>query len=175
LSGNNYVCRNCEKDFYRSKSEIARGRTKFCSTNCSGIAFRDEKSPNWKGGRFINESGYVRVKRGRKYPYEHRLVMEESLGRKLSLNEDVHHIDGNKLNNSLNNLEILSKSEHTKLHGSKGEENNFAKLTNEEVLEVRRLANQGKSNTGIAKLFSIHHSNVRLIVKRKTWKHLLTP
>ena len=47
----------------------------------------------------------------------HREVMEEHLGRKLERWEEVHHIDENRLNNDISNLEVLSKSEHAKLHG----------------------------------------------------------
>jgi len=47
---------------------------------------------------------------------EHRLIMENFLGRKLEFNEVVHHIDGNGKNNSLSNLKIMSRKEHSKLH-----------------------------------------------------------
>lgn len=53
-------------------------------------------------------------KRGR--IYEHRLVMEECLGRPLNPTEIIHHIDENKTNNSLSNLAILSRRDHTRLH-----------------------------------------------------------
>lgn len=48
---------------------------------------------------------------------EHRLIAEEKLGRRLSKNEIVHHIDEDKSNNHPDNLEVLtSRSEHAKLH-----------------------------------------------------------
>lgn len=78
------------------------------------------KHYRWKGGFWINKSGYkiLEIKRnGKRYRIrEHRLVMEEYLGRKLTVKEDVHHKDGNKLNNEISNLELMSKSEHSKLH-----------------------------------------------------------
>jgi len=46
----------------------------------------------------------------------HRLIAEQALGRKLTPGEIVHHKDENKLNNNLNNLEILSRSDHMKIH-----------------------------------------------------------
>lgn len=50
---------------------------------------------------------------------EHRYVMENYLGRPLTSNEIVHHIDENKENNSIENLKVLSPSEHSRLHGNK--------------------------------------------------------
>lgn len=48
--------------------------------------------------------------------YLHRHLMSIKLGRWLTPEEIVHHIDGNKSNNSLHNLEVLSKKEHAHLH-----------------------------------------------------------
>lgn len=47
---------------------------------------------------------------------EHRHIVEKQLGRKLNRNEVVHHIDGNKLNNSVDNLEVMSLAEHARQH-----------------------------------------------------------
>lgn len=46
----------------------------------------------------------------------HRHIMEVFLGRKLTRNEIVHHKDGNPLNNDISNLELLSRSEHSRYH-----------------------------------------------------------
>ena len=47
---------------------------------------------------------------------EHRHIMEEKLGRKLLPTEVVHQIDGNKLNNDPDNLQIMTRAEHARLH-----------------------------------------------------------
>jgi hypothetical protein len=48
--------------------------------------------------------------------HEHRKVMEEIVGRPLTFNEVVHHKDGNHLNNDPSNLEVMTRSEHTRHH-----------------------------------------------------------
>jgi hypothetical protein len=55
------------------------------------------------------------------YPL-HRVIAENKIGRLLSTTEDVHHIDGDKMNNSPENLEVLSKSEHAKKHAKRLED-----------------------------------------------------
>lgn len=54
-----------------------------------------------------------------KYAYVHRIIMENYLGRKLDTCEVVHHCNGNSLDNRLENLELMLRSEHTKGHLSK--------------------------------------------------------
>lgn len=46
----------------------------------------------------------------------HRHIMEEHLGRKLSYNEVVHHINGNKRDNRIENLMVMTRAEHSRLH-----------------------------------------------------------
>lgn len=84
---------------------------------------RNEKSSCFTGGRNICSNGYVEIivpghpaTNVRGYVYEHRIVAEKKLGRYLLSNEVVHHIDGNKTNNSPNNLIVLSNEDHATLH-----------------------------------------------------------
>jgi hypothetical protein len=55
------------------------------------------------------------IKRG-KYIPTHRKVMEDYIGRNLSIFEIVHHKDGDKLNNNIENLQIVSREKHCELH-----------------------------------------------------------
>ena len=79
------------------------------------------KHKGWKGGRRIDKDGYVLIycpdhpsaNGRRKTVREHRLVMEQHLGRFLLPTEVVHHKDENKLNNDISNLELFStNAEH---------------------------------------------------------------
>lgn len=81
-----------------------------------------ERHWNWNGGFKLQKSGsgkktYKRIKVGSKYVAEHRYVMEQHLGRKLKINELVHHIDHDGLNNDISNLKVMTQHQHNKEHG----------------------------------------------------------
>jgi len=83
---------------------------------------RGPLSPRWKGGRKVRKDGYVLVAPpgGGEYALEHRVVMEEILGRPLRGEEVVHHKDGNPSNNAPDNLELFaSQADHIRYgHGA---------------------------------------------------------
>lgn len=54
------------------------------------------------------------------YVLMHRVVMENFLGRLLEKNEVVHHLDGNKHNNSIENLQVMDSKDHNRMHSSIG-------------------------------------------------------
>lgn len=54
------------------------------------------------------------------YVLAHRIIMENHLSRLLNSNEVVHHKNGNKKDNNISNLELMTHSEHSKMHASNG-------------------------------------------------------
>jgi hypothetical protein len=114
------TCVICGKQFYCYPSLI--NKYKCCSIECSykyrKQTYRGEKSPAWRGGK-MKLAGYVYVKKedhplahSDGYVAEHRLVMENVLGRYLSQYEDVHHINGVKDDNREENLMIVLHNDH---------------------------------------------------------------
>ena len=88
------------------------------------IAFAGNKNPLWKNGVSGNGTGYIRIlkpehlyasKRG--HVFQHRLVMEEFLGRFLTKEEEVHHINGIRDDNCIENLMLFENHfKHMQYH-----------------------------------------------------------
>lgn len=109
------VCKACGVEFRTNPAYVRRtpGRNRFCSVPCfTEYIGRIRPSDN------LDSHGYrpMRGSVGRRLR-EHRYIMEQHLGRRLDRKEHVHHVDGDKTNNSLSNLQVLSESDHHKLHG----------------------------------------------------------
>lgn len=69
-----------------------------------------------KNGSGTIIKGYIIMKFKGTNCMAHRLIMEKHIKRKLKKSEIVHHINENKLDNRIENLQIMSKSEHNKHH-----------------------------------------------------------
>ena len=127
------VCRECGKEFEPSSRHLRcpacrsrdvclcgapkQGKSAVCSA-CRSVA--GASNGHWKGGRTRHKAGYVmawapghpRAGQGQ-YVFEHILVMEQLLGRYLLPGESVHHRNGVKDDNRLENLELWTRPQPT--------------------------------------------------------------
>jgi hypothetical protein len=91
----------------------------------------------------------------------------------------VNHKNGIKTDNNINNLEWMNNSENVKhavdtglLKNPSGEEHGSCKYTNEDILKMRDLYSNGKTQVEIGKIMNMPRARVWEIVHRKTWKHI---
>lgn len=79
-------------------------------------------NPNFAGGKYVDDKGYVRIlmpdhpRNIKGYVYEHRLLMEQYIGRYLMPWETVHHINEIKTDNRIENFFLCTHKEHSALH-----------------------------------------------------------
>lgn len=126
---------------------------------------------------------------GKKRIFVHQLVAAAFIGLRPQGSE-VNHIDGNKWNNRLTNLEYLTKTEHgkhriTSGQALRGEQSPVSKLTDDKVRQIRALYRPCKTGTrsanepprmGIYQLadrFGVDATLISLILKRKIWAHVI--
>lgn len=115
-------CPQCGVDFYpRIRKQDGLIIQKFCGHSCAMRSInpslvatpRTEKQKSCQRKTGKPNHSYLKVDSR----HEHRTVAENKLGRKLLTGEIVHHKDGDKWNNSPDNLEVVTQAEHMRLHG----------------------------------------------------------
>lgn len=110
---------SAEINYKKYKGKDGKGR-KFCSHKCANsfkISVTDYLAVGLPNGRSM---------------LLHRKVMEDAIGRKLLSSEIVHHKNGNKKDNRLENLEIMSWGEHTRHHSKIYPDTNICSICNKE-------------------------------------------
>jgi len=107
--------------------------------------------------------------------FVHRLVAQAFIPNPENKPE-VNHIDGNKLNNRVENLEWVTRSENAKHAGKNGllkhgENHHMAKLTEDQVVEIYKSSHKKADRFRLAHEYGISHHTVRNIQLKYTWKH----
>ena len=102
------TCETCGKPFAVKPKRVRRG-CRFCSADCRRASWAVER-------RVVRRDGYVQVTGNGENYLEHRRIMERHLGRSLGTSEQVHHVNGNKADNRLENLQLLDIGDHTRGH-----------------------------------------------------------
>jgi hypothetical protein len=100
---------------------------------------------------------------------EHRIVMEKHLGRLLTSDEIIHHIDGNKRNNDISNLLITNRSEHIKMHPEIGNKSKFKnKYSYDRDLIIEMYCGKGMTTRQIGRELNIPRNSIMVwIFKNK--------
>ena len=153
-------CSICNKEIKIILSRAKKQNFASCSKDCllqyqktvgakKVIEAHKKNNHNISQGCGLTTDGYIWIYVKGKFHNQiklHRYLMEIKLGRELKSSEIVHHIDGNKLNNTIENLELTTISEHNKKHRnfcvenrkdcySEEEEKDLMKLTYDEFLK----------------------------------------
>jgi hypothetical protein len=118
---------------------------------------------------------------------EHRYVMEQYIGRKLSRYECVHHKDGDTRNNDISNLEIISLEKHSRLHrtGKNMSNKTKSKISNklknnlnsqkysvELILKIKEDIKNGLRNKDICAKYNVNRFLVTNLKMGRKWKRL---
>lgn len=120
--------------------------------------------PSYKGGRtklsgsgHILEEVYCSCCDNYYFQQQHRMIMEDHIGRRLTKNEVVHHINHCKTDNKIENLQLMSMAEHIRLHNALPTGAGKADLTEEMVRE----AVQGRTTAEAAQILGVNHQTLR--------------
>ncbi len=94
----------------------------------------------WNHDKIKHQDGYIKVRVGKEHPlsdpngyaYEHLLIWI-SAGKEIADDEVLHHINGDRKDNRLENLERMSRSEHNNLHNKDKLRDNLGRFTNKRI------------------------------------------
>lgn len=136
--------------------------------------------------RPASKDGYLYVALCHRFLAVSRLVYQAFMG-DISSDMDVHHKDGDHLNNALSNLEAISRADHieqSKLQIPRGESHYNSKITEQDVRDIRRkysqfnyrLAINGQRRActlhSLAAEYGVHFTTIHAIIHRKSWAHI---
>lgn len=114
-------------------------------------------------------NSYKTVQVNKKQVRLHRHLMENHLGRKLDVNELIHHINGDIFDNSIENLEIVTRSEHKKKHPEIGQNTRFKNKYEFEKSVVEEMY-KTKTLQQIADFYGCYIGTIHYFMKRNNLK-----
>lgn len=202
----NYKCVICNSDMYVRPSAIkkSKGWGFTCSKECGkinrskhtkGVAnhqygVKGFDNASFKGDTKISNYGYIlKYKPEHKranhagYVFEHILIMEEHIGRPLKYygfknknNEVCHHIDRDKQNNDISNLQLMTDSEHIALHAKEDKDRSIKAGKTRSILDdsmvddIRKKYESGKfTQSKIAKLYGVSQSVISNVINKRRY------
>ena len=128
---------------------------------------------------------YYRVcasKKGKRYTaYEHVVIFAIHHGiESLKSYETIDHVDGNKYNNKIENLEGVTVEENNRrlmemglLKPQKGTDNGASKLSNEDIIKIRNIyKNRELNQYQLSEMFGVSQGHISVIVNKKLWSHI---
>jgi hypothetical protein len=116
IKGQRYVKAKCKCGTVKNVNlkSIRYGKSKSCGCYRNTL-YKKTKfgkgNPKWKGGKTINSQGYIEIRVEGSYVKEHRYVYEQNYGIKLLPHQNIHHINGDRLDNRIENLELWDTSQ----------------------------------------------------------------
>lgn len=156
-----------------------------------GRVKRVKSGPNTYTGRILktfSSRGYPMVwlyKDGKSDAVSVHTLVLEAFGNSRPSGYECNHKNGDKSDNRMENLEWVTHSENMKhayrvlgrrqggQENRKGENNNNARQTTQEVLKIRELYEAGEhTQRELGKMFGCSDVNICYIVNRRTWKHV---
>jgi len=129
-------------------------------------------SPRWSEGKMIASTGYAKVRVGRGHPladpngyaYEHLIVWCAAGNLPPARGEILHHRNGIKTDNRIENLEKLSMRDHAAAHGR-------LKLSEEAARNIReRYAAGGTTQVALAAEFGVPHTRISKVIRGQIWR-----